>query len=54
MPGRPLIVEQAGARPHHLSVVAAQLAAPFRPLTPTAESEAASDGSGEALTGRSR
>jgi sterol desaturase/sphingolipid hydroxylase (fatty acid hydroxylase superfamily) len=54
LPGRPLIVEQAGARPHHLSVFAAQLAAPFRPLTPAAESEAASDGSGEALTGRSR
>jgi sterol desaturase/sphingolipid hydroxylase (fatty acid hydroxylase superfamily) len=32
LPGRPLIVEQAGARPHHLSVFAAQLAAPFRPL----------------------
>jgi sterol desaturase/sphingolipid hydroxylase (fatty acid hydroxylase superfamily) len=32
LPGRPLIVEQAGARPHHLSVFAAQLVAPFRPL----------------------
>jgi len=32
LPGRPLIVEQAGARPHHLSVFVAQLVAPFRPL----------------------
>ena len=32
LPGRPLIVEQAGGRPHHLSVFAAQLVAPFRPL----------------------
>jgi sterol desaturase/sphingolipid hydroxylase (fatty acid hydroxylase superfamily) len=32
LPGRPLTVEQAGARPHHLSVFAAQLVAPFRPL----------------------
>jgi sterol desaturase/sphingolipid hydroxylase (fatty acid hydroxylase superfamily) len=30
--GRPLIVEQAAPRPHHLSVFAAQLAAPFRPI----------------------
>ena len=32
LPGRPLIVEQAGPRPRHLSVFAAQLLAPFRPL----------------------
>ena len=32
LPGRPLIVEQAGPRPHHLSVFAAQLIAPFRPM----------------------
>lgn len=32
LPGRPLIVEQAGVRPHHLSVFAAQLVAPFRPM----------------------
>ena len=30
--GRPLIVEQSSARPHHLSVFAAQLIAPFRPM----------------------
>ena len=30
--GRPLIVEQAPARAHHLSVFAAQLVAPFRPM----------------------
>jgi sterol desaturase/sphingolipid hydroxylase (fatty acid hydroxylase superfamily) len=32
LPGRPLIVEQAGPRPRHLSVFAAQLIAPFRPM----------------------
>jgi sterol desaturase/sphingolipid hydroxylase (fatty acid hydroxylase superfamily) len=31
LPGRPLIVEQESARPHHLSVLVAQLVAPFRP-----------------------
>jgi hypothetical protein len=32
LPGRPLIVEQTAARPRHLSVFAAQLVAPFRPM----------------------
>jgi sterol desaturase/sphingolipid hydroxylase (fatty acid hydroxylase superfamily) len=32
LPGRPLIVEQAGPRPRHLLVFAAQLIAPFRPM----------------------
>jgi hypothetical protein len=32
LPGRPLIVEQAGPRPRHLRVFAAQLVAPFRPM----------------------
>ena len=32
LPGRPLAVEQAGERPHHFSVFAAQLIAPFRPM----------------------
>jgi sterol desaturase/sphingolipid hydroxylase (fatty acid hydroxylase superfamily) len=32
LPGRPLIVEQAGRRPRHLSVFAAQLVGPFRPM----------------------
>jgi sterol desaturase/sphingolipid hydroxylase (fatty acid hydroxylase superfamily) len=32
LPGRPLAVEQAGSRPHHLSVLLAQLWGPFRPL----------------------
>jgi sterol desaturase/sphingolipid hydroxylase (fatty acid hydroxylase superfamily) len=32
LPGRPLIVEQEGERPRHLSVFVAQLAAPFRPM----------------------
>jgi sterol desaturase/sphingolipid hydroxylase (fatty acid hydroxylase superfamily) len=32
LPGRPLTVEQAGVRPRHLSVFAAQLIGPFRPM----------------------
>lgn len=32
LPGRPLRVEQAAQRPRHLSVLATQLVAPFRPL----------------------
>lgn len=32
LPGRPLAVEQAGDRPHHLRVFAAQLVGPFRPV----------------------
>jgi sterol desaturase/sphingolipid hydroxylase (fatty acid hydroxylase superfamily) len=32
LPGRPLLVEQAGGRARHLHVVAVQLLAPFRPL----------------------
>ena len=32
LPGRPLVVEQAAQRPRHLSVFAAQLVAPFRPM----------------------
>jgi hypothetical protein len=32
LPGRPLIVEQEGARARHLSVFAAQMVAPFRPM----------------------
>ena len=35
LPGRPLIVEQEGERPHHLSVFARQLVAPFRPMDRT-------------------
>ena len=38
LPGRPLVVEQAGARPHHLSVLLAQLWAPLRPLQAGGES----------------
>jgi sterol desaturase/sphingolipid hydroxylase (fatty acid hydroxylase superfamily) len=33
IPGRPLTVEQAGPRPRYLSVLAAQLIGPFRPMT---------------------
>jgi sterol desaturase/sphingolipid hydroxylase (fatty acid hydroxylase superfamily) len=50
LPGRPLVVEQAGARPHHLSVFAAQLVAPFRPLAVPREPAAALAGPGDALT----
>ena len=32
LPGRPLTVEQAGVRPRHFAVLAAQLVAPFRPM----------------------
>jgi sterol desaturase/sphingolipid hydroxylase (fatty acid hydroxylase superfamily) len=32
LPGRPLAVEQSGARPSHFSVLGAQLLGPFRPL----------------------
>jgi hypothetical protein len=32
LPGRPLPVEQAGERPRHLRVFAAQLVGPFRPM----------------------
>ncbi|HUC13445.1 MAG TPA: sterol desaturase family protein, partial [Acidimicrobiales bacterium] len=32
LPGRPLIVEQSGERPRHLSVFVAQLVGPFRPI----------------------
>jgi sterol desaturase/sphingolipid hydroxylase (fatty acid hydroxylase superfamily) len=32
LPQRPLRVEQQGARPHHFTVLAAQLLGPFRPL----------------------
>ena len=32
LPRRPLRVEQQGSRPHHLTVLAAQLVGPFRPL----------------------
>jgi sterol desaturase/sphingolipid hydroxylase (fatty acid hydroxylase superfamily) len=42
LPGRPLVVEQAGERPRHLSVLVAQLWGPFRPL----------DDRGDVLSGR--
>jgi sterol desaturase/sphingolipid hydroxylase (fatty acid hydroxylase superfamily) len=37
LPGRPLAVEQAGPRPRHLAVFAAQLVAPFRPVNDDAQ-----------------
>ena len=42
LPGRPLVVEQAGVRPRHLSVLVAQLWGPFRHL----------DDRGDVLSGR--
>ncbi|HVA09311.1 MAG TPA: sterol desaturase family protein [Acidimicrobiales bacterium] len=37
LPGRPLAVEQAGPTPRHLSVLARQLVAPFRPMDARAQ-----------------
>jgi sterol desaturase/sphingolipid hydroxylase (fatty acid hydroxylase superfamily) len=37
IPGRPLVVEQAGDRPHHFSVLLRQLVAPFRPMREVAK-----------------
>jgi sterol desaturase/sphingolipid hydroxylase (fatty acid hydroxylase superfamily) len=37
LPGRPLVVEQAGERPHHLATMLGQLWGPFRPLDRRAE-----------------
>lgn len=36
LPQRPLLVEQQGSRPHHCTVLAAQLLGPFRPLNESA------------------
>lgn len=52
LPGRPLAVEQAGERPRHLAVFAAQLIGPFRPmngLTDLPPNKMAGDQSGGAL-----
>jgi sterol desaturase/sphingolipid hydroxylase (fatty acid hydroxylase superfamily) len=37
LPGRPLVVEQAGPRARHLAVFAAQMTAPFRPMHETTD-----------------
>jgi sterol desaturase/sphingolipid hydroxylase (fatty acid hydroxylase superfamily) len=37
LPGRPLAVEQQGARPRHLSTLGAQLIGPFRPMAQPVE-----------------
>ena len=50
LPGRPLTVEQAGARPHHISVFAAQLVGPFRPLPGRPGTEVVLPEPGDALT----
>lgn len=43
LPGRPLVVEQASRRPRHLSIMCAQLLAPFRPLSPWSKDLAGSE-----------
>jgi sterol desaturase/sphingolipid hydroxylase (fatty acid hydroxylase superfamily) len=50
LPGRPLVVEQAGDRARHLRVFAAQLLAPFRPLPVIPPSQGWSSGSKPAAT----
>jgi sterol desaturase/sphingolipid hydroxylase (fatty acid hydroxylase superfamily) len=44
LPGRPLIVEQAGERPRHFAVLIAQLLAPFRPVSGVAKRTAVQQG----------
>jgi sterol desaturase/sphingolipid hydroxylase (fatty acid hydroxylase superfamily) len=48
LPGRPLTVEQAGERPHHFSVLVAQLIGPFRPMDRTSPTSVGV-GSGETV-----
>jgi sterol desaturase/sphingolipid hydroxylase (fatty acid hydroxylase superfamily) len=50
LPGRPLVVEQAGERPRHFSVLAAQLVAPFRPMQDLANPLSVGRRSGRART----
>ena len=47
LPGRPLIVEQASPRARHLSVFAAQMVAPFRPMRETTDLPPVRSGSRE-------
>jgi sterol desaturase/sphingolipid hydroxylase (fatty acid hydroxylase superfamily) len=49
LPGRPLTVEQAGPRPRHFAVFAAQLVGPFRPMD-TARHRPVNRPSGSPLT----
>ena len=44
LPGRPLAVEQASARPRHFSVLVTQLIAPFRPMSEASHHMPVSDG----------
>ncbi len=46
LPGRPLIVEQETARPHHVSVLVAQLVAPFRPVRDLSQQPSNAAGAG--------
>ncbi|MGA3354351.1 MAG: sterol desaturase family protein [Acidimicrobiales bacterium] len=47
LPGRPLIVEQAGERPRHFAVLIAQLVGPFRPLSSVAKRPSVQEGTQE-------
>lgn len=42
LPGRPLVVEQAGDRPHHLATMVGQIWGPFRPIDRRGGDEAGS------------
>jgi sterol desaturase/sphingolipid hydroxylase (fatty acid hydroxylase superfamily) len=50
LPGRPLPVEQASARPRHLSVLVAQLVAPFRPVSAASDLQATTDANRRVVT----
>jgi hypothetical protein len=47
LPGRPLVVEQESARPHHFSVLLAQLLAPFRPTRDLSQQPSGATTAGE-------
>ena len=52
LPGRPLMVEQVGARPRHLAVLTTQLVAPFRPLSSVAKRPPVEEANREELNTR--
>jgi len=52
LPGRPLMVEQVGARPRHLAVLVTQLVAPFRPLSSVAKRPPVEEANREELNTR--
>ncbi|MEI7547170.1 MAG: sterol desaturase family protein [Actinomycetota bacterium] len=52
LPGRPLMVEQAGSRPRHIAVFAAQLVGPFRPFDDKADRQVLQQQSQQPRRGR--